>query len=1148
MEIQTNGHMITIQDGARIQLKGAVMDNKEASEKTDNVWGDKSHVMLNVLKGSKLVIQGGTYTTAGINMLVIKGNVTIDGNPTFKCTKTDEAASKLYDGTAMFTVSGRDALLTMISGTIEATAGANTNFGMYGIYVKSDGKIVLGKEADESNPAAGPTIKTTFAAVGMNNTQPTASVTINGGTYESSVNCTAENEKKFNAVLYLSVTSNVVINGGTFKATADNEFAHVISAPYTNNGQVKLEINDGSFTSKGDIFYWNSDPNAKGVVKGGLFSKKPEGFINAQYKATKPETEGGMWGIAKDDAHKHANGTPVAEVNATCLKEGVLFHYECPTCHEMFAEAGCTQGLTAEDVRIPRNSHDGVFHEAEDATCTTPKHIAYYECKNCNQKYASIEDLMNNTAPLNNNELYPEGATTAGHVYETYTFNWDEVLGGSGTISYAKFAEIQEGLTDGTITVTAEKKCNNCETVDADFEATVAVALNGESANAVKTLDCSKDAELTYMATITETPSDSTDGQTQEDTTPVTRELKVRISKSTAHNYELSVTEKAAEKDNTENGIDYVKGKTKFQATRKCKYCTINSGTPTENVRITNEPETDCEQDREDVSLTVIANFGTDEDPDEMEGTVKVNVKKTGHNFSGNSYHKKVESSCIKEGHRAYYQCQNTNCGKMFTNPTDTGVELTQQDVTSAKKPHNFGLPVCEWENEVVRANGKAKAVFTCLSCSGRVAVGNLEVADAVYADANAKYECSDKADLVYAVSVTFNKAYVIDTNTTPDAFGDRHYEYGSDVVTGKEDQDQNITYKGAIREQAVKGHKFKVELDWADADDKDLEYVLDKDGHPVTDASGNQIPYHNPEKGFIATLTCEDCKGAIKINSTNNKITYNNANTVNDLKGVQSASGKVVVTENPGVAGYVANRCTTDGKSFYDATVTCRTDDGKPQATYTVANEEGLRVSTTTKKKGHDWYIASSDDVKWEDPNYNSYPTEKGDVLVRVKCASDKDHDTVLIGEEAGVTLTQTTDKHGAHALTCTENGVNVWTVSVEVPYGRNGDTITTFEQKEREKNTDAATDSQPSENAITKGEIYVTKTIEATGHEYAESTWNWGEYFTPASGAEDTPVDVDKSKPVYLEYKCTNENCSKKTDTDSVRDPDCEARQEVA
>ncbi len=299
----------------------------------------------------------------------------------------------------------------------------------------------------------------------------------------------------------------------------------------------------------------------------------------------------------------------------------------------------------------------------------------------------------------------------------------------------------------------------------------------------------------------------------------------------------------------------------------------------------------------------------------------------------------------------------------------------------------------------------------------------------------------------------------------------------------------------------------------------------------------------HNPEKGFIATLTCEDCNGAIKINSTNNKITYDNANTVNALKGVQSASGKVVVTENPGVAGYVANRCTTDGKSFYDATVTCRTDDGKPQATYTIANEEGLRVSTTTKKKGHDWYIASSDDVKLEDPNYNSYPTEKGDVLVRVKCASDKDHDTVLIGEEAGVTLTQTTDKHGAHALTCTENGVNVWTVSVEVPYGRNGDTITTFEQKEREKNTDAATDSQPSENAITKGEIYVTKTIEATGHEYAESTWNWGEYFTPASGAEDTPVDVDKSKPVYLEYKCTNENCSKKTDTDSVRDPDCDS-----
>ncbi len=265
VEIDTKGHSIVIPAGANVTLKDAKITNSVAVKN------------CTILSQGTLTIVGGEYTTKGGQMFRIEGTANMSG-ATISCPQeavTEE--NDWYDALPIISVHGAKGKLIMTSGTINADVGNRSNCGMYGISVMEGAEVILGeKNADNSVL----TVNSMFSAIAMNGLTSPGRITVNSGTYNSSVSCTASDETKFNSVIYLPSTANVNINGGVFTETAtENANAHVISIPYKKVGdssvRLNLNISGGTFKSKGNVFNY-ADPTTADKVKvaisGGTFS------------------------------------------------------------------------------------------------------------------------------------------------------------------------------------------------------------------------------------------------------------------------------------------------------------------------------------------------------------------------------------------------------------------------------------------------------------------------------------------------------------------------------------------------------------------------------------------------------------------------------------------------------------------------------------------------------------------------------------------------------------------------------------------------------------------------------------------------------------------------------------------------------------
>ena len=82
-----------------------------------------------------------------------------------------------------------------------------------------------------------------------------------------------------------------------------------------------------------------------------------------------------------------ANGhamTHITGSNPTCIKEGVVEHYECGECGEWFWDNAGKQLITDHTAIILNASgHTMNAHEAVPATCTKEGSKAYFDCANC---------------------------------------------------------------------------------------------------------------------------------------------------------------------------------------------------------------------------------------------------------------------------------------------------------------------------------------------------------------------------------------------------------------------------------------------------------------------------------------------------------------------------------------------------------------------------------------------------------------------------------------------------------------------------------------------------------------------------------------------------------------------------------------------
>lgn len=234
-----------------------------------------------VTVGKKVTLDMDSHTiTSAVKQVFTvldSGDLTITGNGTITGPTGD--AAKNFDSYSMIYVTGTNAKLTVLNGTI--TAGGVGDCGMYGIYVADGGNVILG----DADTKTGPTITTWFAAVGENNTTSPANITIYGGEYTAQA-APAESDSwaYFCAPVYASASGNITISGGTFNGY------YGISSRYVKVAQ-NLNISGGTFNgSKSALFADNVEGSAKNgertiSITGGTFSSDPTAYVAEGYIA-----------------------------------------------------------------------------------------------------------------------------------------------------------------------------------------------------------------------------------------------------------------------------------------------------------------------------------------------------------------------------------------------------------------------------------------------------------------------------------------------------------------------------------------------------------------------------------------------------------------------------------------------------------------------------------------------------------------------------------------------------------------------------------------------------------------------------------------------------------------------------------------------
>ena len=120
----------------------------------------------------------------------------------------------------------------------------------------------------------------------------------------------------------------------------------------------------------------------------------------------------------------HNYGSLVAEVPATCTKEGTKAHYHCSVCDKKFVKEGENYVVkTDAELVIAKTSHTMTHHAEVPATCTENGTREYYSCSECGFNYSDI----NGTTKLEDLTITAVGHHTYAYGSEP-TYNIEEVV------------------------------------------------------------------------------------------------------------------------------------------------------------------------------------------------------------------------------------------------------------------------------------------------------------------------------------------------------------------------------------------------------------------------------------------------------------------------------------------------------------------------------------------------------------------------------------------------------------------------------------------------------------------------------------------------------------------------------------------------
>ena len=82
------------------------------------------------------------------------------------------------------------------------------------------------------------------------------------------------------------------------------------------------------------------------------------------------------------------NLSHVERVEATCTSSGVVEHWRCSVCGNLFSDINAMHIIDPESVVIPAKGHSAVGTAAVEATCTSAGSSAYWTCSECGKHFS----------------------------------------------------------------------------------------------------------------------------------------------------------------------------------------------------------------------------------------------------------------------------------------------------------------------------------------------------------------------------------------------------------------------------------------------------------------------------------------------------------------------------------------------------------------------------------------------------------------------------------------------------------------------------------------------------------------------------------------------------------------------------------------
>lgn len=151
----------------------------------------------------------------------------------------------------------------------------------------------------------------------------------------------------------------VVVSGGTFISTGDQQAIFTDNKENTSND---VQVSGGT--------YEGAIPNEDYIVPGFGLNKNPDGSFGV---------------------HKHVL-VEVAEVPATCDKDGAKAHWKCKDCGDLYLDEGMKTPVTDPNTLvIAKLGHKATHVPAKPATVDTEGVVEHWYCAACNTYFADAK-------------------------------------------------------------------------------------------------------------------------------------------------------------------------------------------------------------------------------------------------------------------------------------------------------------------------------------------------------------------------------------------------------------------------------------------------------------------------------------------------------------------------------------------------------------------------------------------------------------------------------------------------------------------------------------------------------------------------------------------------------------------------------------